>query len=312
MAVRRPLYYTGGDLQEMNDTQLGQIRNRAEYLYGANPSVDLTVVASAGSVSTGIQDYYMRSGVALSNSSRYPSESLTSEPLLTAGTSYDKINEVVESLSAPTDTNNKRYPVYYDGTDIVAMTQTDFYDTFITQAINQLVESGDQPGTYRIHTSTSLPNHTNVSATPVFVDLIANLGQFTSANIVTGQRQTHNTTNANYYLMRTNQSIMTAPTYTSPYYLTSTNDIQEFTTANFDTVLQEDIRYWATQTGSKLSYNINGSGVNKGSSMTDRGYFNSTGNYKTRYVDANDYRAQEMPNGSLSTRATWTLRLARV
>ena len=45
--------------------------------------------------------------------------------------------------------------------------------------------------------------------------------------------------------------------------------------------------------------------------MTDRRYGGS-GNYKTRYVNANDYRAQEFPNGSLTTRATWTLRLARV
>ena len=37
MAIRRPLYYTGGDLQEMNDTQLAEIRNRAEYMYGADP-----------------------------------------------------------------------------------------------------------------------------------------------------------------------------------------------------------------------------------------------------------------------------------
>lgn len=313
MAIRRPLYYTGGDLQEMNDTQLAEIRDRAEYMYGADPSVDLAYTSSGGTLTPIMADYYTRSGTAKTSATSYPSESSTGEPTLTIRTNYDRINLNIESLSAPTDTDNKRYPVYYDGTDIVAMTQTDFYDTFITQAIDQLVASGDQPGTYRIlANSTTLANHTNVNANPVFEDWYSQKSSFTAGGIGTLntiQQGTQLQRNA-YYLMRTDQSIMTAPTYTEPYYLTSTNDIQEYTTANFDTVLQEDIRYWATQTGSKLTYSINGSGVAKGSTMVDSRYTGS-GTRTTRFVNANDYRAQEFPSGSLNTVNSWVLRLVR-
>ena len=36
---------------------------------------------------------------------------------------------------------------------------------------------------------------------------------------------------------------------------------------------------------------------------------NGTGNYQTRYVDTDDYRAQEFPDGTPTTIATYYLRI---
>ena len=35
------------------------------------------------------------------------------------------------------------------------------------------------------------------------------------------------------------------------------------------------------------------------------------GNYQTRFVDANDYRTQEFPNGTAQTISTYFLRILR-
>ena len=35
-------------------------------------------------------------------------------------------------------------------------------------------------------------------------------------------------------------------------------------------------------------------------------------NYQTRFVNANDYRAQEFPGGSATTVATYNLRIRRI
>ena len=34
-----------------------------------------------------------------------------------------------------------------------------------------------------------------------------------------------------------------------------------------------------------------------------------SGNYQTRFVNADDYRAQEFPNGNPQTISTWTLKV---
>jgi hypothetical protein len=53
---------------------------------------------------------------------------------------------------------------------------------------------------------------------------------------------------------------------------------------------------------------MNGAGNARGSGMTNT-ILNGTGNYQTRFVNANDYRAQEFPNGTAVTVATHYLRI---
>ena len=117
------------------------------------------------------------------------------------------------------------------------------------------------------------------------------------------------TTITNYYLQKITGSQIT---YTEPYFLDGSNNIKEFGTAAFDTLLQEWMKYTAVSSsdGYSLSYNIgtSGSGNTRGSGMVDT-ILDGSGNYQTRFVNTDDYRAQEFPNGSVTTAATYYLRI---
>jgi hypothetical protein len=68
------------------------------------------------------------------------------------------------------------------------------------------------------------------------------------------------------------------------------------------------MRYYATRSGSQVSYNINGAGNNQGTGMINT-ILNGGGNYQTRYVNTDDYRAQEFPNGTAQTISTYFLKI---
>jgi len=308
MAVRRPLYESSGNLYEMSDAMLTAVRQRCVYLYGGSPAVDLSQVASSGSLSA-ISDTRKQAGAYLTRTDRFPTEAETAEPG-TVTVTYDRIDESVDSVSAITDTNNKLYPVFNNSGNVQAMTATDIFDTFITQAIDLLVDGNDRDGTYRIHTGTSLTNHTLISATPVFTDTRADTGAYTAGGIPETLDQP--TTITNYYLMRTNQGASYGtPSITLPVQIRSDNQLQTYTSGNFDTLLQNEIRYHTANTvGSRIRYNINGSGSNRGSGMVNT-ILNGGGNYQQLFVNADDYRAQEFPDGTAVTANTYYLRIAR-
>jgi hypothetical protein len=306
MAVRNPLYWDGSDLKEMSSSMITQIVNRCVHLYGGSPSVTLTQVGSSGNLSS-ITDTRKEAGAYRSFVNRFPNEGETAEPG-TVTITYDRINQTTASVSTPTDTNNKLYPIYYNGSgSIQAMNSTDIFDTFITTAIGLLVDGNDRDGTFRIHTSTSLSGHTLISGTPVFSDTRANTGAYSSGGIPETLDQPFTVTN--YYLFRTNQG--GAPSFTAPLQINSDNDLQEYSTTNFDAMLLTEMRHHTTNTtGSTISYNINGSGNNRGSGMVNT-ILNGSGAYRQRFVNANDYRAQEHPNGTAVTANTYRLRIHR-
>ena len=69
------------------------------------------------------------------------------------------------------------------------------------------------------------------------------------------------------------------------------------------------VKYSAVNdSGFTISYSINGSGNNRGSGMVDT-RLDGSGNYQTRFVNANDYRAQEFPNGTAQTISTYFLKI---
>ena len=303
MAFRRPLYYDGSDLREMTDTHIGQIRSRCVNLYGANPSVDITVPSSGGDLGT-INDTRKTAGTAISRTSSFAAEFETNEPgTVTVG--YSRLDENVESITQPADTNNRKNFLYQSGGDIYAMTNNDMYDTFYDSAINTLVDGNDRDGTYRIHTGTSLSGHTLISNTAVFSDTRANTGAYTAGGIPEAVDQPFTVTN--YYLFRTNQGTLTAQSQLAML-LRSDNDIQTISQANSDALLAADMRYWGTQ---KIRYSVNGSGNNRGSGMANT-ILNGSGNYQTRFVNTNDYRAQEFPNGTAITANTYFLRIRKI
>lgn len=305
MAVRRPLYDDSGDLREMSDSQINEIIAQVSYQYSLNPSVTLSQVASGGDLGT-ISDTRKQAGAFRSFTNRFPNEGETDEPG-TVTVNYSRIDESVASTSEPANTNNRAFPLFNNSGDLQSMTVTDMYDTFIHPAIDNLTSGSTgtaQGGTYRIHTSTSLAGHTLISATPVFVDTRANTGAYTAGGIPETLDQP--TTITNFYLFRIDGS---ASSYTAPVFTRSDAQIQTFETATFDTLLQNFVRHAATSSvGYRISYNINGSGSNRGSGMTNT-ILNGSGNYQTRFVNADDYRAQEFPDGTAITANTYFLRI---
>ena len=303
MAFRRPLYYDGSDLREMTDIHIGQIRSRCVNLYGANPSVDITVPSSGGDLGT-INDTRKTAGASITRVDRFATEGETNEPgTVTVG--YSRLDQNVESITQPADTNNRKNFLYQSGGDIYAMTNNDMYDTFYDSAINTLVDGNDRDGTYRIHTGTSLSGHTLISNTAVFSDTRANTGAYTAGGI--GETLDQPFTVTNYYLFVTNQGTLTAQSQLAML-LRSDNDIQTLSQANSDALLAADMRYWGTQ---KIRYSINGSGNNRGSGIANT-ILNGSGNYQTRFVNTNDYRAQEFPNGTAITANTYFLRIRKI
>ena len=310
MAVRAPLKNNSGNLQEMSTTEVNEIVDQIVYQYSLNPSVSLSVVGSSGTLSS-ITDTRLQAGAQSTSVSAFPSEATTAEPSVVTVT-YDKISETRATITPTADTGTT-WPVYYtSGGAIQAMSLTDVKDTFLHPAID-LLSSGSlttqQAGTYHINTSTSVTGSTEVSGanTAVFVDTRANTGAYSAGSIPETQDQPTNITS--YYLYKITGS---DTSYTLPISLDSSNNLQVYPEATFESLIQEWIRYTAVSStdGYSLSYNIgtSGSGNTRGSGIADT-RLNGSGNYQTRFVNANDYRAQEFPNGTATTIATYFLRI---
>ena len=292
MAVRSPLINDGNNLREATSGEITQLKQEMIRQYSLNIPVTLTVVSSGGSLGT-LADTRKTAGAQSTSATAFPAEGTTAEPGTTT-VNYAKISQTIATVSTPSDTNNKRFPVYYDGTDVVSMSLQDMIDTLGTDVIDTLTNgtnSTDQAGTYRIHTATTLSGCTEVSGsnTAVFVDT----------------RADQQTTINSYYLFRVNAaSVGTIPQL---MYADSNNDLKEFTDAEIGTILQEVVRHTAVNVvGSRINYNYT-TGTNLGSSMVDT-RLDGAGNYQTLFVNADDYRAQEFPNGTAQTINTYNLK----
>ena len=320
MAVRRPLYNDGNNLREMTAAMVTAIQSRCVFLYAGSPSVTLTVVGSGGSLGS-MSDTRLQAGIAQEsagdndgthgNAGDYPATSGAPQatPIV-----FDKINQVNASISTPTDTDNRLYPAYYDGSGAIqAMTATDMFDTFITQAIDDLVGNHvEKHGTFKTFATSSESGHTLVSATPVFTDTRANAAAYAAGSIPETRDQPHDINN--FFLHYTDQT-GTADAIQNPVKIDSSNSIVNYGKPAFDAILLAEIRHHAVNTtGAKITYNINGAGNNRGTGMTDTRL--DTADRKTRIVgSAGDpstvYRAQDFPAGSNQTVNTYFLRITR-
>jgi hypothetical protein len=303
MAIRTPLKIDSTNLKEMSTANRDNIIARMVQLYLTTPSVNLSVVGSSGSLAA-ITDTRMQAGASTTDVTNFDSAGETPN-VSTVTVTYDKITSANSSVSAAADTNNIRFPVYNDGGNVKAMTLTDMYDSFVSLATNgaSTLLPASQP--YKIHTSTSVPSgYTLVSSTPVFSDTRANVGAYTAGGI--GETRDQPTTISNYYLHKRTGSLAA---YTNlPLYIDANQNLKEYTTAELDVVLKEVIRYASVHlTSNKLRFYIGGSGTTCGTGMANT-KLNGSGNYQQRYVNANDYRTQEFPNGSVVTEATYYLK----
>ena len=308
MAVRTPLYLNSGNLQEMTTTMVDNLIDQIIYQYSLNPSVTLSVVGSGGNLGT-ITDTRLQAGTHATSATGYHPETSTGEPTVVT-VNYDKIESTNASVSPTADTG-KTWPIYRTSAGHVqAMTLQDVKDTLLHPAIDLLTSGStgtQQAGTYHITNSASTSGSTEVSGsnTPVFLDTQANVGAYTAGSIPETLDQPQ--TNTTYYLQRINGS---DTSYTDPMFIRTDNSLQIYPSATFKSLLSEWIRYTAASStdGYAISYNINGSGTNRGSGMIDQ-RLNGSGNYQQRFVNANDYRAQEFPNGTLTTINTYFLKI---
>jgi hypothetical protein len=310
MAVRKPLYYTGGNLREMTTAMVAEVVAATVYQYSLDPGVTLSGVPSSGPLAA-ITDTRLQAGAVGNDVTNFDTEAETAN-VSTVTVTYDKISHANASVT-PTADSVKLWPVYAEGTGsatkIRAMTLADIKDTFLHPAIDLLTAATTttaQAGTYHISTQTSVTGSTLVSSTAIFTDTRANAGAYSADGI--GETLDQPTTITNYYLHRVDGA---SPTYTEPYFIDSNNDIKEYTASAFNTLIQGWIRYTAASSsdGYAISYNIgaSGSGNNRGSGIVDTKLNGST--YATLNPSTDDYRSQEFPSGSATTIATYFLRI---
>ena len=307
MSVRAPLYNNSGNIQEMTTAMVDEVVDQIVYQYSLSPSVALSVVSSGGSLGT-ISDTRLQAGASTTDATNFDTAGETPN-VSTVTVNYAKIDSSTASITPTTDTGTT-WPLYYNSSgQIQAMNLTDIKDTFLHPAIDLLsaaTTTSQQAGTHFISSATSVTGSTRVSATPVFSDTRANAAAYTAGGI--GETQDQPTTITNYYLYTVDGS---DTSYTAPFFINGSNNLQVFAEATFESLIQEWIRYTAASStdGYAISYNLgtSGSGNERGSGMADTKLNSST--YATRFVNANDYRTQEFPSGSAVTQNTYYLRI---
>lgn len=315
--IPEPLFYTeDNNLQIMTAGDISEIVQQVIALYSDNKAVTLmndtsSAISTAGfTLLSGLplSDTRLTSGASSVSASSLPGEGTTGEPV-TVTEEYSKVgSSTVTGLTLPTNP----LPIYRrsDG-DIQSMTSVDFLDTFIRPAITLLTSAStgtSQGGTYRIHTATTLSGHTRIGSTEVFLDKRADVSEYAAANIGTaGTTQDLNETINAYYLMEIDAN---APSTTikCPAFKRTDNDIQAYTLSNFNAMLTSYIRYATTQSsGDRIKYEFATSapsgGAQRGSSIIDT-KLDGSGTLAQLNVGANDYRAQEFPDGTAQTVTT--------
>ena len=308
MAVRTPLKNDSGNLKQMTSTEVNNIVDQVIYQYSINPGVVLEVISSGGSLGT-VSDTRLRAGVQSTSATSAPSEGTTAEPSVVT-VSYSKVNETSTAVDAVTDTGTL-FPVFLDSSNnIQAMSMQDMLDTFMHPAIDLLTSGStttQQAGTYQVATSTSVAGNTLVSSTPIFLDTRADTSLYSAGSIPETQDQPKTITS--FYLHRINGS---DTSYTLPIYIAGDNHLQEYPETAFETMIQNLIRDVAKNStnGYSINYTFGGSGASRGSGLVDT-RLDGSGNYQTRFVNADDYRAQEFPNGTAQTIGTTFLKIAK-
>lgn len=308
MAVRNPLKFTDNTGSEYSFSQLSNdlVSKYVDYAFNCyinNPSVYLS---STGGTNLGTRtDTWYVSGTAHTNATWYPDEATTNEPSTKSNT-YANIRQHTSAVTAITDINNVSFPVFLNAdNDLQAMSYQDMVDTFLSPAMQRVASSdyvkiGGGDASY--------------SSWTVFVDTRANLGSFSSSSIGSaGTVQEHTATNATYkiYVKKPNiNGAKTAITESNKLVKLDINgNAKIMSFGEMQTMFEALMRYAAmVEVGIRPRWNINGGGTNLGA-MVDSRLSGVTGNYQQRFVNTNDYRAQEFPNGSFTNVATWRLKV---
>ena len=325
MAVRRPLYINGSNnLQEMSDAMIDDIKTFCIFKFQTSGAVNLTVNSGNTGNLSSITDTRLQAGAQSTSASAFPSEATTAEPSVVSVT-YNRITQQVSTVhNTLTADDGVRYPVYYNSSgNIQAMSAQDMKDTFIHPAFDIIFSTDtttNQAGTYYLSTSTTTGTGSSrsilVSGTPVYIDTRADTSAYSAGSIPETQDQPTNITS--YYLHRNEFASNPVSSMQLPAKIDSSNNIQEYnfntTFPTFDQLIENFMGHTATSStdGYTLRYDIGTSTANysKGSGIADT-RLNGSGNYQTRFVNTDDYRAQEFPNGTATTINTYYLRLIK-
>ena len=305
MAIRRPIKWNGSGFIDLTSGEMAAIQNEVIRLYGTNPSVALSVVSFGGSLGT-MADTRLQAGSGIIDATDFATPAEL-EDVSTITVNYSKIDETVASVAL--DNAGFSWPLYRVSGGLRAMSETDFYDTFVDSAIG-LLTGGDNgsgsAGTYTISTSPTLSGATEVSgtATPIFTDTRSNADEYTAAGLIETRDQPENITN--YYLHRYNPAAGNAFSKVVCHNVAS-SDATFISQADFTTQLSSGIRHFMAQ---EVGYNLS-SGTSRGTIITNTA--RTTGKYLTFQVGTDDYRAQEAPDydASASTISTYRLYILR-
>lgn len=301
MAIRRPVNWNGTGFQDFTDAEMAGVQLEIIRLYGVDPSVVLSVVSSGGSLGN-LTDTRLQAGTGTTDATDFDTTGEL-QNVSTISVTWGKINQTLSGIAL--DKANFSYPVYRVSGGVRAMTSTDFYDTFINPALATLSgnDSGTSTaGTYTISATTSLTGATEVSGsnTAIFVDTRADANAYSADGLTETKDQPTNITS--YYLHRHNNANGAAFTKYVCHTPTS-GDCTHMSQTNIRKQLRTGIQYHAEQ---ELSYNFS-SGTSRGTAIIDTARTNSK--YITFQVDANDYRAQEVPDYDQAAQTITTYRL---
>jgi len=304
MTARTPLKLATADLQVMAAADTTALINRAAYLYFTNPSVTIGVGVPANGTFTAMVDSRMKAGAYSTDVTNYDTEAETAEPTIQNTTWTHMAEATVASLSTVADTSSKKFPVYLDsGNNIQAMTLQDMYDTFIHSALDTVITA--QP--FRVWNlwDTAPVGYTQVSVSPVFTDTIADIASFT-----VGATTDYPTTTKLWQVWQKDAAVSA---YSGkPMYIDTSNNLREYSDSEFDPILLGLMRYAAVNLANhKVRFFINGTGTTCGQAMTDT-KLNGAGNHETLFVNADDYRAQEFPDGVPAVISTYYLKARKV
>jgi hypothetical protein len=300
MAFRRPLKYdTYGNLKEWSDTEITYQTRRLKDIWYASAPVGLTYTSSGGNLGT-VNDTRLQAGASKTYTAAYPTEAQTAEPTVkTVG--YSRINQYVNTVSAAAGP----WPLYWAGSgSIREMSLQDVKDTFGYNTIQGIV---DDAGTYQLKKNSSSQSGWNtVSTTAIYKNTQAKTANYTAAGITETLDQPI-TMDSWYLLQKPTNSYETWGTIPKGVYW-DTGKLREVVT---------DWSFWqvvahmgVNDTSWRIRYKI-GSELPVGGQlgvMTDT-RLNGSGNYQTRYVNTDDYRAQEFPNGTATTVITYRLKI---
>lgn len=301
MTARTPLIYDSGDIRQVNETELNTLISSAALEWFLDQPITLTVDNSSSepSIGTMFEEYYFPGTASVSTTS-FATKEETADPG-EQQTIWSNVIQSNDSTTAPSDTNSIRFPAYYDGNDILAMSYTDFCDTFIYPAITRdVMSSFAQP--YVVSTSNSLSNYTSLGI--IFEDY------YTDINATSTEYPVMNGTlfRTRYYLHKRDSYSRSEVSPPEILGVLSDGDLQ---LKDFRDDFRAAIRNESRKTGGVfINYSIANSSIfteyfdTLGSIITDNARVEST---LRNYQQNDNYYSQEYPSGSLQAQNRYAL-----